>query len=168
PTTQSCDSCHGTLTWRPARLDHSTFTAGCSACHNHSSAVGKSPNHLETQRDCALCHRYPDWSTITFKHVASAYPGQHHTDLTCVACHQSNSERVIYQSAADAGTCAGCHAKDFRPAAHPKTAKGEQYTAHELNNCSGACHVYSDPAHSKIIKTLPGPHHRVSDATFKR
>jgi len=45
---------------------------------------------------------------------------------------------VPWPSAADAGTCGYCHAKDFKPAAHPKTVKGIDYTAHELANCTGA------------------------------
>jgi len=65
------------------------------------------------------------------------------------------------------GTCAGCHAKDFKPAAHPKTVKGQSYTVTELANCSGACHVYSDSTQSTITRSLPGPYHRVTDAAFK-
>lgn len=72
-----------------------------------------------------------------------------------------------YPSPTNAGTCAGCHAKDFRPAAHPQVLKGVDYTVSELGNCTGACHVYSDSTHTKISKSLPGPFHRVSDATFK-
>ena len=46
--------------------------------------------------------------------------------------------------------------------------KGTTYTAHELANCSGACHVYGDTTQSTITRSLPGPHHRVTDATFRR
>src|SRR6266446_5173278 len=166
PTTQQCDVCHGTLAWKPARIDHSTFTSGCAACHNNSSAVGMSPGHMSTRRDCATCHSYPDWSLIRFRHTSAAYPGTHRAALSCASCHTSNTDQVPYPSAANAGTCAGCHAKDFKPAAHPKTIKGPNYTASELANCSGACHVYSDTTQSTITRSLPGPHHRVSDATF--
>lgn len=166
PTTQSCDTCHGTLAWHPAKLDHSAITSGCAACHNHRSAVGKSPDHIATQRDCATCHRYPDWTVVTFKHTAAAYPGQHHKEPACNGCHKANTEQVPYVAPADAGTCGGCHAPDFKPAAHPKT-KDEKYTAHELSNCSGACHIYSDATHSEITKARPGPRHRVTDATFR-
>jgi hypothetical protein len=86
--------------------------------------------------------------------------------LSCTSCHAANTEQLPYPSAAHAGTCAGCHAKDFKPAAHPKTIKGLNYTATELANCSGACHVYSDTTQSTTSRSLPGPHHRVSDATF--
>jgi len=166
PTTQSCDTCHGTLAWHPATLDHSAITSGCAACHNHRSAVGKSPDHIATQRDCATCHRYPDWTVVTFKHTAAPYPGQHHKEPACNGCHKANTEQIPYVAPADAGTCGGCHAPDFKPAAHPKT-KDEKYTAHELSNCSGACHIYSDATHSEITKARPGPRHRVTDATFR-
>jgi predicted CXXCH cytochrome family protein len=166
PTTQQCDVCHGTLAWKPARIDHSSFTSGCAACHNNSSAVGMSPGHMSTRRDCATCHSYPDWSLIRFRHTSAAYPGTHRAALSCASCHTSNTDQVPYPSAANPGTCAGCHAKDFKPAAHPKTIKGPNYTASELANCSGACHVYSDTTQSTITRSLPGPHHRVSDATF--
>jgi hypothetical protein len=75
---------------------------------------------------------------------------------------------VPYPTPANAGTCAGCHAKDFKPAAHPKIAAATNYTVSELANCSGACHVYSDSTQSTIKRNLPGPYHRVSDGAFKR
>ena len=168
PTTQQCDTCHGTLAWKPARIDHSGFISGCAACHNNGGAVGLSPGHMVTRLECATCHSFPDWSLIRFRHTSAAYPGAHRAALSCTSCHTSNTDKVPYPSAANAGTCAGCHAKDFKPAAHPKTVKGLTYTATELANCSGACHVYSDTTQSTITKSLPGPHHRVSDATFHR
>jgi hypothetical protein len=167
PTTQQCDTCHGTLAWLPAKLDHSTLKSGCGGCHNNSNAVGKPAAHMSMQRDCATCHTYPDWSAITFKHVSAAYPGDHRAALTCIACHTTNSDQVPYSAPANIGSCGGCHAKDFKADAHPKTAKGDRYTANELKNCSGACHVYSDSTLSALTKSMPGPHHRVSDATFK-
>jgi hypothetical protein len=168
PTSQACDACHGTLAWLPAKLDHSTILRGCGTCHNGTSAVGRSPGHLNTQRDCATCHAYPDWSAVHFRHASAAYPGDHHAALSCISCHTSNSDQVPYPFAANAGTCGGCHAKDFKPAAHPKTSKGEVYTASELSNCSGACHVYGDSTHATVTKSVPGPYHRVTDAAFKR
>jgi hypothetical protein len=168
PTVQECDTCHGTLAWLPAKLDHSMIKSGCATCHNHAIAVGKSPGHLNTQRDCSTCHTYPDWSVIGFSHASAAWPGQHRNPLTCVACHTSNSDAIAYLFAASAGTCGGCHSKDFKPEAHPKFLKGETYTAGELANCSGACHIYSDSTRSSLSRSQPGPYHRVTDASFKR
>jgi hypothetical protein len=168
PTTQQCDSCHGTLAWSPVKVDHTHLTASCASCHNNVGAVGFSPGHLRTQIDCARCHSYPDWSAVNFRHVSSAYPTGRHAKLACASCHTTNTDKVPYASPAEAGSCAGCHAKDFKPAAHPKTAKGVSYTVHELADCTGACHVYSDTTQSTITRSLPGPHHRVTDATLKR
>ena len=122
---------------------------------------------MVTRRDCATCHSYPDWSVIHFRHVSATYPGDHRTALACTACHRANTEQVTYTSPANAGSCGGCHAKDFKPAAHPKTVKGLYYSANELANCTGACHVYSDTTQSTITKSLPGPYHRVSDPKFQ-
>jgi hypothetical protein len=167
PTTAQCDTCHGTLGWKPAKLDHSTLLVNCVSCHNNNVALGVTASHLGTKRDCATCHSYPDWSVLRFVHIAASYPGDHKVAPACVACHTSNTEQVPWPSPADAGSCAGCHAKDFKPGVHRKTAAGLQYTADELRNCSGACHVYSDATAGTIIKTIPGPYHRVMDATFK-
>ena len=165
PTTQQCDTCHGTLAWTPALIDHSAFTGGCARCHNSTAAVGLSPGHLRTHLDCSTCHSYPAWSTVRFRHTSAAYPGNHAAALSCVSCHTGNSEQLTYPAPAYAGSCAACHAADFKPAAHPKTVKGELYTVAALANCSGACHVYGD---NGIVRSLPGPQHRVMDAAFRR
>ncbi len=168
PTTQQCDACHGTLAWRPVKIDHTALTSACGSCHNNAGAIGVPPGHLHTRVDCGSCHSYPDWNAVHFKHASAAYPGNHRATLSCTACHTSDTDQVPYRSPANAGTCAGCHAQDFKPAAHPKTVKGVNYTVNELANCSDACHVYSDAAQATIARRLPGPRHRVSDATFKR
>ena len=167
PTAAQCDSCHGTLGWKPARLDHTRLTADCKSCHNNNIALGVPVTHMEVQRDCATCHSYPDWSLLHFVHAAAAYPGAHRTALDCAACHSSNTEQVPWSSPADAGSCAGCHGRDFKPDRHPKTSGGATYTASELRDCRGACHVYSDATLGTVAKSNPGPYHRVSDATFK-
>jgi len=119
------------------------------------------------QQDCLTCHSYPDWSNVTFHHSDAAYPGDHRTTLTCAACHTTNTDKVPYPFAAAAGKCGGCHVKDFKPAAHPKTVKGALYSATELANCSGSCHIYSEQSQDAVARRLPGPYHRVSDAAFK-
>jgi hypothetical protein len=123
--------------------------------------------HMATTRDCATCHAYPAWDVMTYRHQSASYPGDHRVTLSCVSCHSSHTEQVVSRSPANAGTCAGCHAKDFKPEAHPKTIKGPLYTANELHDCSGACHVYSDTTSGGVVKSRPGPYHRVTDAAFK-
>jgi hypothetical protein len=168
PTSAQCDSCHGTLGWKPAKFDHTALTASCASCHNNFIALGVPPAHLSTQRDCATCHSYPDWSALHFVHTAAAYPGTHKAALACVACHTGNADLIPWASPADAGSCGGCHARDFKPDLHPKTTGGLKYTASELRDCTGACHVYSDASSGTVVKLRPGPQHRVSDAAFKR
>jgi hypothetical protein len=167
PTSQQCDSCHGALGWKPAKLDHATLTANCGSCHNNAVAIGMAATHMGTQRDCATCHNYPDWAAIRFKHASVNYPGDHKAAPACAACHTSNTDQVPYASPADTGTCASCHSKDFKPDLHAKTSDGQKYTATELGNCAGACHVYSDAALTTVAKSVGGPYHRVTDAAFK-
>ena len=167
PTSAQCDTCHGTLGWKPAKLDHSTLTTHCVTCHNNNVALGVTAAHMGTQRDCATCHTYPDWTVAHFVHGSAAYPGDHRAALTCVSCHASNTDQIPWLSPGDAGSCAGCHAKDFKPELHSKTSGGLKYQAGELRNCAGACHVYSDLTLGTVVKSLPGPYHRVSDATFR-
>jgi hypothetical protein len=170
PTSQQCDTCHGTLAWTPAKLDHTTLLSNCQSCHNNTNAVGKPTAHMVLQLDCATCHKYPDWSVITFRHTSAAYPGAHRAALTCISCHTTNTDKVPYPFAAAAGSCAGCHAKDFNPKAHPRTTRGALYTVTDLSNCSGACHIYNEQSTrdgDTIAKRLPGPYHRASDAAFK-
>jgi hypothetical protein len=162
-----CDTCHGTVGWKPAKLDHSTLTSNCASCHNNKIAIGASPAHFNTQRDCATCHSYPDWTVLHFVHSSAAYPGDHKAALTCASCHSSNAEQIPWPAPADKGSCGGCHAKDFVPAHHPKSPSGPNYTASELRDCTGACHVYTDATLRTVSKSLPGPYHRVSDAAFR-
>jgi hypothetical protein len=167
PTTQQCDACHGTLAWTPALVDHSGLLGNCAGCHNGVAAIGLSPGHLLTHLDCSSCHSYPLWSAVRFVHAAAAYPGNHVPALACAACHSSNSEKVPYPAAAYAGTCAGCHAREYVAAKHPKIAGGRvSYGVGELANCSGACHVYSDATLTTIARSQPGPKHRVVDGKF--
>jgi hypothetical protein len=168
PTTQQCDVCHGTLAWKPAKVDHSTFVSSCAGCHNNVAAVGMPPGHMSTRIDCSTCHSYPDWSVLHFRHVSAPYPGDHRVALSCTSCHSTDTDQIPWRSPANAGSCAGCHAQDFKPAAHPKTLKGQYYTVNELANCSGACHLYSDSTQSTITRSLPGPYHRVWDTRFRR
>jgi hypothetical protein len=68
---------------------------------------------------------------------------------------------------ASAGSCGGCHAALFKPDAHPKTSAGLKYTAGELYDCTGSCHLYSDATLGTLVKSVRGKYHRVSDSAFK-
>ena len=166
-TAAQCDTCHGTLAWKPAKVDHTTLTSRCLSCHNNNIALGVPPTHMDSKLDCATCHSYPDWTLTHFRHTSASYPGDHRGPVECANCHTGNTDTVPWAAPANAGSCAGCHTKDFKAAAHPKTKAGLPYTASELRNCAGACHVYSDATFKTIVKSQPGPYHRPSNVAFK-
>jgi hypothetical protein len=41
-----------------------------------------------------------------------------------------------------------------------------KYNISELQNCSGACHVYTDAKLTTIAKPRPAGHHKVTDGAF--
>jgi hypothetical protein len=62
-TTNRCESCHLTSTWRDMQfMDHSQATGPCASCHNGKLALGKSDNHIVTAAPCGNCHR----NTVSF------------------------------------------------------------------------------------------------------
>jgi hypothetical protein len=166
PTTQDCGACHGTLSWSPARFNHTGLVANCQSCHNGGAATGKVANHMTTSLDCATCHHYPNWSTVIFAHTSAEYPGEHRGSPACTACHTTNTDKATWQFAAYRPGCGGCHANSFKPQAHPKTVEGMTYNISELQNCSGACHTYTDAKLTTISKARPAGHHKVSDGAF--
>jgi hypothetical protein len=62
-TTNRCESCHLTTTWRDLRfIDHVQALGPCANCHNGKLALGKSVNHIVTSAPCENCHL----NTVTF------------------------------------------------------------------------------------------------------
>jgi hypothetical protein len=165
PTSAECSSCHSTLSWSPARFDHSGIAGTCQGCHNGATAIGKVAGHMATSRDCSTCHRFPNWMTVTFTHTAAEYPGEHRGAPGCTACHTTNTDQATWKFAAFKPGCGGCHAAQFKPDGHQKTA-GLLYSVGELQNCSGACHVYTDIKMTTIAKARPAGHHKVTDGAF--
>jgi hypothetical protein len=180
PTTQSCDACHSTTAWKPAVFNHSGITSGCASCHNGSTSYGgavigfKSASHWATGRECSYCHAYPNWTPLTFvttrggqgSHLSAAYPGDHTgVNPTCVACHTTRADTVVYRNATYAGSCAGCHSSKYTPDPHTKFGN-TKYTVSELRNCSGACHVYTNSTLTTIQSRRAGPQHRVTARSF--
>ena len=165
-TSAECSDCHGTLAWSPARFDHSAITANCRSCHNGVTATGMVAGHMTASTDCSGCHRYPNWSAVAFVHASADYPGQHRASRACTACHTTNTEHATWLFAAYRSSCAGCHASLFRPQGHDKTVSGLQYNVSELQNCTGACHVYADAKMTTIARARPAGHHKVSDGAF--
>jgi hypothetical protein len=62
-TTNRCENCHLTSTWRDmAFMDHVQATGTCASCHNGTLALGKSANHIVTAAPCGDCHH----NTVSF------------------------------------------------------------------------------------------------------
>lgn len=177
PAGLDCKSCHvaraGGGGWSlAAPFNHALVAAvACNQCHNGRfvglGAVGIPSGHFITTTDCKACHTTSDWTATTFVHTTPNYPGDHNPGVTCLSCHTNNSQAVTWANAALKPFCAACHQNDFDAGAHDKIQSPQtQYTAAELKDCSGACHVYTDAALTTIAAPNNGPEHRPSDPSF--
>ena len=155
-------------------FNHNQVTSlSCGQCHSGQFALagaeGKGPGHFVTTAECSRCHTtVPGWTanTATFRHQSANYPGDHNPGVTCTSCHTSNSEAATWTNAALKPFCASCHERDYDAGPHDKTlSPATQYTAAELKDCSGACHVYATPG-GAIARTRNGPEHRVNGGGF--
>jgi hypothetical protein len=91
---------------------------------------------------------------------------RHNSGVTCASCHKTNSEVIAWKFAGYKPDCAGCHAGTFKAEAHPKVDSPKiPYTAAELKNCTGACHVYATPSLTAVKKSIPS-RHRSTDGGF--
>lgn len=104
PTTASCDVCHQTSGWEPARINHSNVAPGtCATCHNGTSARGKKSSHVATTASCDVCHQTTGWKPATMGH-SNAAPG------TCATCHNSTTAGGKSSNhVATAASCDTCH-----------------------------------------------------------
>jgi len=75
----TCENCHTTSAWLPARFDHQGVAAACTTCHNGVVAPGKPTRHMQTMQDCGACHGTIAWSAVTFNHAGIT--------TTCQSCH---------------------------------------------------------------------------------
>jgi Cytochrome c3 len=162
----ACTVCHSTLSWLPVIFRHSGIFGTCQSCHNGVGSSGKPLGHMVTALDCAACHHDTlTWAPAAYAHSGSNYPGAHRAALNCTQCHMANTEQVPWRSPASAPACAACHERNYRAAPHTKYGN-VKYTAIELKNCTGACHVYSDATQKGIVKSRPGPQHSVASGQF--
>jgi hypothetical protein len=163
-------------------MDHSAVTGACATCHNGSTATGKPGSHISTSSGCESCHNSNSWSSVRFDHnavsgscaschngsTATGKPGGHiATTAGCESCHNSSSwSSVRFDHNAVSGTCGSCHASDFKSDKHKKVDTPTQYyTASELNDCAGSCHIYKDSSLS-IIEERKSSKHRAGDSDF--
>jgi hypothetical protein len=168
-STDVCEDCHSTITWAPVTtVDHAQVLGSCSSCHDGNTATGKDSGHFVTNRECNECHSTNAWIPHLYQHTGLTYePLDHRDNLDCTDCHTNNSDIVIWPMPAYQPDCAGCHNSDFRSGPHRKHENPDvRYTASELRNCSGACHVYTDSSMTTIRDNRPGPEHRINDGGF--
>jgi hypothetical protein len=166
PTNQDCNACHSTVAWMPANFSHAGITGNCQSCHNNVIADGKDSGHFITGQDCSNCHTTVAWSPDTFMHSTPNYPGEHRQNLACTDCHTGNGEVIPWQFPAYQPDCAGCHANDYETGPHKKHENPDQkYNVSELRDCTGACHIYTDPGMT-TVKDFRFGEHRVGDNDF--
>ncbi|MES9973538.1 MAG: hypothetical protein ABW094_04705, partial [Candidatus Thiodiazotropha sp.] len=101
---------------------------------------GKPTGHFVTTVQCDSCHTTNGWLPVTnYSHISSRYPGDHRGNFGCNVCHTSNSESVPWPYPTYAGTCAGCHAGDYR------TGEDDHNGLSADRNCGqSGCHRVSD------------------------
>lgn len=105
PTTASCDVCHQTSGWEPARMNHSNVASdACATCHNGTYAKGKKSSHVATTASCDTCHLTTAWKPATAMNHSNVASG------TCATCHNGTTARgksSMHISTAD--SCDTCH-----------------------------------------------------------
>ena len=163
-TSNTCDACHTSVAWSPnTAFDHSQATGTCLSCHNGTRppAVGKSNTHFVTSQACENCHTSTtNWALVgAYTHVTPFYE-PHRATVTCLSCHTGTppNEKIAYKFAGGPD-CAGCHTNRYKPDPHTKFGNAK-YTALELKDCSGACHIYTDITLSVIKTRRNGAQHR--------
>ena len=134
----------------------------CNQCHNGSfaasGAVGIPAGHFVTTLDCKSCHTPTLWATVKYLHSSPNYPGDHNPTVVCAACHTGNTQVATWRSVALKPFCAGCHQNNFNPGDHLKiVTPPTNYTATELKDCTGACHVYTNATLTTIATRKNGP-----------
>ncbi len=77
----TCENCHTTLAWVPARFDHRGIAASCVSCHNGVVAAGKPIQHIPSGIDCASCHSTLAWRPAAFSHAGVVG--------SCQSCHNT-------------------------------------------------------------------------------
>jgi hypothetical protein len=101
-TNDSCQNCHTTMAWLPARFDHRGVQASCVSCHNGATSTGKPARHIQTPQDCGACHNTIDWKSVRFSHMG--------TVGTCLSCHNGiTATGKNVQHVVTTQDCASCH-----------------------------------------------------------
>ncbi|HEX5372734.1 MAG TPA: cytochrome c3 family protein, partial [Aquabacterium sp.] len=137
PTTQSCDTCHGTQSFSGARFTHTGVIPGnCQSCHDGLHTQGKSASHVSTRASCDSCHSTTSWNGAKPDHsgfssatnCASCHNGRAATGKSsshipvssnCTSCHGVNAWKPSqwnHSQLSVAGQCSSCHSGAYAPA----------------------------------------------------
>lgn len=136
PTSADCDSCHSVTSSfaLSAKMDHTTVTSSCAACHNGTLATGKPVvGHVATKLDCNSCH-----TTITFAGGRFAHTSEQVGTKTCFECHNGNKATggATGQGPThinSTNVCSACH--------QPNTRWRVKRVDHsQINGVCSACH----------------------------
>ncbi len=144
-TTQSCDTCHGTVAWKPSTFTHGGVAAGtCATCHNGTSALGKTATHLPTSASCDVCHaNYTAFAPARMNHAGSTGPL---TANSCSTCHSGtylaiNAQVKPATHLPTSAQCDTCHKSTTTWATatfnHDATTAGICSTCHNGTNALG-------------------------------
>jgi len=145
---QTCEFCHNTTAWQPAKFDHSTTgfpltglhvspPLPCSSCHTNSNynitvttcvschlanfTGAKNPDHVAGgfAQTCEICHNTAGWSPATFDHSKSGFPlTGAHATTACALCHTNNNYNITVT------TCVSCHLDKYQSAKAPDHVAG--------------------------------------------
>jgi Cytochrome c7 and related cytochrome c/Cytochrome c554 and c-prime len=126
-TSDNCAACHVTTNWTvaSAKFDHTDpVVAGtaCEACHNGTTATGKSGVHILTTNTCVSCHTTTNWLVAANRVDHTAVVG------TCFSCHDKSHMTASFvpisgksqTHLSTSNLCASCHTTTlWKPAVLP-------------------------------------------------
>ena len=169
-----CSACHRTTAWSPATFSHSGVAANtCNNCHGSIGPATKTGagHWVLSGQQCDACHRTTAWVPVTNTYSHSQADiligfATHSGPPSCRSCHTSSSIRISNAAIAGTPNCALCHVSNFRAGSHVKTQSPSRvlYTATELHDCTGDCHLYKTNNFSPSnIQTNKTRHHRSTD-----
>ncbi len=99
---EGCASCHDTVRWKNAILDHGKLAASgrqCVSCHKKD--LPDDALHRQSKANCSECHLTTRWKPATFNHDRYfMLDGDHRA--SCVTCHPDPKNYKAY-------TCYNCH-----------------------------------------------------------
>jgi len=121
PTTQDCGACHGTLSWSPARFDHSGIAGNCRAVTTERQP-GKVANHMTTFAGLLHVYHYPNWSAVTFVHTWRI-SGRHHSSRDARPVTPQHRQGDLAVCVLPPG-CGGCHAGGSSPTGTTRPSMG--------------------------------------------